>query len=398
MGGSTISPSLSANTYNGTSWSAAPDANSAAQSCGSSGIETSAIFFGGGPGYLTATQSFDGSTWTTESALGTGVGSLPTGPMTASSTNAFKVGGAESPGDTSSVEEFNKSINTVTGAAWASGGSLGTARDEAASSQNGTQDAALYFGGYDGSSKNLTEQYDGTSWTAKNTITTARYSGAGAGTTAAALYSGGYDGSFSGKVEEFDGTNWSEETDLSTARIEVGGCGTQTAALVYAGSEPAKSDKTEAYNGSSWTAGGTLSQARSNVAGGVGTSTAAICVGGNNPSPTFLTNTEEYGGSSWTAGGALITATNNMGGAGTATDAIIFGGGTPTRIATTMGYDGTAFSTRPSLATARKFVSGTGTSTAGVAFGGNGPSTYTTATEEFTGETSVATGSTLTTS
>jgi len=87
-----------------------------------------------------------------------------------------------------------------------------------------------------------------------------------------------------------------------------------------------------------------------------------------------------------------------MGGAGTATDAIIFGGGTPTRIATTMGYDGTAFSTRPSLATARKFVSGTGTSTAGVAFGGNGPSTYTTATEEFTGETSVATGSTLTTS
>ena len=64
--------------------------------------------------------------------------------------------------------------------------------------------------------------------------------------------------------------------DLNTGRIEVGGCGTQTAAIVYGGT-PFMSNKTEEYNGSSWSEqNGTLSQGRSNVAGGVGTSTAAI--------------------------------------------------------------------------------------------------------------------------
>ena len=87
-----------------------------------------------------------------------------------------------------------------------------------------------------------------------------------------------------------------------------------------------------------------------------------------------------------------------MGDAGTATDGLIFGGATPSRVATTVGYDGTAFSTRPSLATARKFISGTGTSAAAVGFGGNGPSTYTTATEEFTGVTETANIANFTTS
>ena len=37
--------------------------------------------------------------------------------------------------------------------------------------------------------------------------------------------------------------------------------------------------------------------------------------------------------------------------AGTATDALIFGGFTPSRTATTEEYDGTSWTTRPSLAT-----------------------------------------------
>ena len=91
------------------------------------------------------------------------------------------------------TQEFNKSTNTVTAAAWASGGALNTARDEGASSQNGLQTAALYFGGYSANpASNATEQYDGSSWTSKNNLNTARYSGAGAGTTTAALYSGGF--------------------------------------------------------------------------------------------------------------------------------------------------------------------------------------------------------------
>ena len=142
---------------------------------------------------------------------------------------------------------------------------------------------------------------------------------------------------------------------------------------------------------------------RSHFAGaGVGIQTAALAAGGNTAAPASYTDSSvEYGGTSWTAGGTMLTGANNGGGAGTLTDAIIFGGatapGVPNYNAVTQGYDGTAFSTRPSMATARVYVSGTGTSAAGIAFGGNA-NPYTTATEEFTGETETANVETFSTS
>jgi len=136
------------------------------------------------------------------------------------------------------------------------------------------------------------------------------------------------------------------------------------------------------------------------VAGGVGIQTAAICAGGHTPSYSALT--EEYGGESWTAGGNMISVQVNMAGAGTATNAIVAGGtvapGTPNYTGVTQGYDGTSWSTRPSMATARNYPSGTGSATAGIAFGGNPHPTFTTATEEFTGETSTANVETFATS
>ena len=91
-------------------------------------------------------------------------------------------------------------------------------------------------------------------------------------------------------------------------------------------------------------------------------------------------------------------------GSGTQTAALSSGGATPTYpyspITDVQGYDGTAWSTRPSLATSRGKGGGSGTQTAGLVFGGttdNG-STFTTATEEFTGETVSANIKTFTTS
>jgi len=376
--------------YNGSTWTTVNSMNTprATLSFGS-GIQTASILYGT-PGSL---ESYDGTNWTNEPAT---MGNARNSGASAGTATA-SLASCGSPGAfTSHVEEYNQSVNVITAAAaWASGGNLNTSRDEGASSQNGLQTAALYFGGYKTDpAYNGTEQYDGTSWTAKNNINTARYSGAGAGTTTAALYSGGFSNPSTRQsaVEEWDGTNWATQPNsLSTGRNNCGGCGTQTAALVYGGDEPADSDKTELYDGTSWTNGGALSTARSHVMGGVGISTAAICVGGKTPGSNFLTTTEEYGGSSWTSGGALVTGSENGGGAGTATDAIIFGGsispGSGGYTGITQGYDGTAFSTRPTMATARNYVSGTGTSTAGVAFGGNSHPSYTTATEEFTGET-----------
>ena len=82
------------------------------------------------------------------------------------------------------------------------------------------------------------------------------------------------------------------------------------------------------------------------------------------------------------------------GNTGTQTDALTAGGLSPSIIAYAEGYDGTSWSTRPSLATARKYVAGFGTSSSAVVAGGATPS-YQNATEEFTGDTTTDTASTI---
>jgi hypothetical protein len=63
--------------------------------------------------------------------------------------------------------------NVSIGAAWASGGNLGTARSEIAGA--GTQTAGLGFGGYISAgtpTTNATEEYDGSAWTAGGNLGT----------------------------------------------------------------------------------------------------------------------------------------------------------------------------------------------------------------------------------
>jgi hypothetical protein len=374
-----------------------------------SGSTSLAVFFGGqlspGPGGTsTATETWDGTSWTT-SPVTVATGRYQGGKSDASSTSAWLAGGQQPPGSNySNMEEYEKSTNTITTAAWASGGALNAAKDEGASSQNGLQTAALYFGGYSGTAVLATnEQYDGTSWSEQNDLGTARFSLGGAGTTAAALAYGGAasgGGTVYNNSEEYNGSSWSEGNNLGTARWVLGGCGTQTAALAYGGT-PGQKSETEEYDGTSWSEQNNLSTARQSLCGGIGIQTAAIAVGGYDGS-SWVTATEEYDGTNWTAGGSLNTVRAIGAGMGTATDGMIAGGsigpGTPNYSALSEGYDGTAWATRPSLATARVHVSGTGTTSAGIAFGGNQNPAPTTATEEFTGETETANITDFTTS
>ena len=55
---------------------------------------------------------------------------------------------------------------TVNAGTWASGGDLNTGRNEAGGA--GIQTAALMFGGRSPSFQNITESYNGTSWTEVN--------------------------------------------------------------------------------------------------------------------------------------------------------------------------------------------------------------------------------------
>ena len=83
----------------------------------------------------------------------------------------------------------------------------------------GTQTANLISGGYNSGYKTECEQYDGSAWTEKNDINTARQGAAGIGTTAAANAVGGsIPGGMTGVNESWNGTCWSEVNNVLTAR------------------------------------------------------------------------------------------------------------------------------------------------------------------------------------
>ena len=401
----------SCQSYDGSTWTSQTAIPTATHAAGGSGTSASALMFGGNnPSSATANSfKYDGTSWASSPAMGTarrnpfGLGST---------TAALCAGGSSAPGaDLSVTEEFHDSVNTVTAAAWAAGNNMVQGRRGVEQAGCGTQTAALVAGGnssHPGTTLlNNSEEYDGTSWAEGNNLTTARTGGAGAGTQTAGLCIAGFTGSYPevAIVEEYDGTSWTESGDLSTARQLGTGGGIQTAAIFAggrAGSPTTYYANSEYFDGSSWTnAPSNMPTSRSDGAG-AGTQTAFIMVGGViPPGPPFseTKTSTEWDGSSWTAGGAYPLGQTAYGGSGTQT-ASIFYGGNP-NVAAANGYDGTSFSTRPSMATGRTGLATLhgGSSSATAALGAAGTTgSVTAATEEFTGETETATASTLTTS
>jgi hypothetical protein len=137
--------------YDGTSWTAGGAPNTARSFGGASGPATAALQFGGTSanpsGDVTynwaKTESYDGTTWTelgsemsTARGQGFQLGTTNTAALVASGTN---------PHSNPAVEEYSVSINSVTAGAWATGGTLGTGRQNG--SGMGISTAALVAGG-----------------------------------------------------------------------------------------------------------------------------------------------------------------------------------------------------------------------------------------------------------
>ena len=379
--------------YNGASWSTvAPSLINQRGSGAATGTTSAAIFLGNS----TTVTSWDGTSLTNEPAMSQSRGNGFSGGLATSGV----VSGGSAPGSTANVEEFDRSINTITPAAWAAGGTV-----PYTSRQNmsfGTQTAAISCGGYVSSTLDTSVSYNGTSYSSTPTLNVAARMGGVAGTQAAGLQFGGIQppGTYNTNVQSWNGSAWSNNPyNLSTGTYALMGCGTSTAALKVGGENPGGGNYTtsEEYDGEGWTAGGALPESKYEGAGN-GVQTSALIAGGS-PSGT---TTFEYDGSSWTAGGALATSRpgTKAGSAGVSSSSnIVFGGNAPPGvIAATEGYDGTAWSTRPSLGTGRASTTGNGTATAGLMVSGGPPSGTTTATEEFTGETETITSQTLTTS
>jgi len=132
-----------------------------------------------------------------------------------------------------------------------------------------------------------TESYNGSTWTAKTAMNTARYGLAGAGTQTAALGFGGYTGfptyivlacTESYNITSYNGI-WTTGGVIPVAKTSLAGAGGNTNAVLFGGALPAVTGVTSEYNGTAWTAGATMATARCSLAG-AGTQLSAVATGG----------------------------------------------------------------------------------------------------------------------
>ena len=125
--GGFIDPSPNAMTnceeYDGSSWTATGTLNVATGFASAFGIQTNAVAQTNGSNYV-ETEAYNGSTW---SSLPNMSVSSPGGLYGSSAGSTGNAGWVSSMGPAySATEEFNKSVDVITSAAWASGGNLNT--------------------------------------------------------------------------------------------------------------------------------------------------------------------------------------------------------------------------------------------------------------------------------
>jgi len=397
--------------YNGTAWTSGGSLNTARSYLAGCGTQTSTLGFGGGPSgpggpRVGATEFYDGSTWTTSPAsLATARDQLA-GSGTTSAGLAF---GGREPSTSRATEEYNKSINVITVAAWASGGNLSTGRYELGTV--GTQTAGLAFGGNRAVNaptgiRTETEEYNGTSWTSGGALPAAKAT-QGFGVQTAAVTVGGTvapNPTAGSTTEEYNGTSWTSGNSLNTATVAMAAStGLESAGLrAGGGSDPvSRLSAVEEYDGTSWASVTSLPSTRFTFQG-TGPQTAAFFTGGNTAPPTQeTTDSLDYNGSTWTAGPTMVFGMRLHGVSGNSNTSNLSFGGEPTipGRSSTQSFDGTGFVTAPSLGTGRSDLGGCGTASASLAVGGNNAPSYDLVnTEEFTGETSALNVESLTTS
>ena len=410
------SSTTAAEDYNGSTWTTGTSLNTPTRNSGSSaaGTNTAALNAGGTnttvPGVISATETWDGSTWTTSPAS---LATARQGLAGMGTSTAGLVAGGEPP-TTGATEEYNKSATVITAAAWASSGNVPVSIRGGGS--GGTKDGAWMSGGLKNSpstDRNDTYLYDGSSWTAGNDLPNNYFVGGGTGPQTAGLL---WNGIVSGggpatSTYEFDGTNWTSGGSFPAigpngSQGSTGAGVGQTAAVAMGGTgdpPPASSDRMVAYDGSTWSSDESMPQGVVGCAAD-GPNTAIWIAGGYSNPDTTSTSSQEYDGSSWTATGSLVNAAPQglqFQGWGPQTSAIIAGGssgGAPNNH-NCQQYNGTIWVTAASLGTGRNnhaFCSKTAGTKEGFVAGGYEDSGNTNATEEFTDESTALNVKTLT--
>ena len=272
-------------------WATGGNINTTRRNLAGFGTQTAGVIAGGFvPPSSTATEKYDGTTWTTSGSLPTAKESALGGAGT--QTAGIVAGGSgpdNGPAYSASTFEFN-------GSTWGPGGNLN--QGGLGRRMVGTQTATLGTGGYIGGGNftNATEEYDGTNWTTGGNFPgTPNTYQQGAGTQTAAVNSvasGPTLGTF-----YYDGTSWTQASASGPPSGGFNGSGHQGTQTAFSTFGPTS---TGLWNGTSWTASANLSTVRGG-GGDAGNSTS-----GNPGAPGNA-------GSAGAAGGA-----GNPGAAGTA--------------------------------------------------------------------------------
>ena len=287
------------------SWATGGSLNTGRRRMSGAGVSSSsALGFGGdspGPTFYNNTESYDGTSWTEVNNLNTARG-YAAGSGT--QTSALYYGGS-----TGSMSALTEKWN---GTNWTEVGDLNTARYILAGA-GASNTSALGFGGASTPPYTihaLTELYDGSSWTEVNDLNTARQGLAGWGTATSAIAATGETAPTRVlNTELWNGTNWTEVNDLNSNRDGAGSAGADsTSGLIFGGFEQspvdARINKTELWNGTNWTEVADLSGTTFGSQAGAGTSSSAISFGGEGPANQMRTGTEE-----WTGAGSPLTKT-----------------------------------------------------------------------------------------
>jgi hypothetical protein len=281
-----------------------------------------------------------------------------------------------------STDKVVKGFTSSPAGTWSTAANMNTARHSGIASAGANAEAALGFGGGPPPAPGavaITESWNGSAWTEVADLNTARALAGGAGNYTSAIAAGGDQ--YSGTAESWNGTSWANITSSpNTGHTQQGAGADNEDALIFGGSPYASNNNSDYWNGSAWTELANLNTARQAGAGSGKTYTAALAIGGENPSGILSIN-ESYNGSSWTELADLNTGRAYAGADGTQTSSLFFGGNTgPPNKSETESWNGSSWTETGDLNTARSYLGrGGANNTSALAFSG-APSA---ATEEF---------------
>jgi len=252
----------------------------------------------------------------------------------------------------------------------------------------GLAGAAVSCGGYNGGYKDITEEFNGVSWSSGNAISGIRGFGAACGTSSAGLIFGGWDGIRVNITEEYNGTNWSVEDTINITIHQLSGCGQQTSALHIGGwGAGSVFDSCETYNGAVWANAPSINN--DFYIGAAAGAQNGHYFGGqdyNGGVPFYLTTGEDFNGAAWFANPGLNTVRAYLAGIGSATRAeslAVGGNDAGQKYTNTEQWNGTSWSNVNGLNVATAQITGVGILTSGLVFGGQTDAGPTAATEEW---------------